>query len=278
MREIDSLFTRRQEALTQRFSELERLQQLNPLVDKVVARVVEADTHVQTPGIGHIRTALWRVCGPIPTGKAFASPFYDESDAVVSGYSNPEDLKSSTIRQPMRSRVFVLAHNETEGGKVGKKLEEWLDGKKEAKSKVIIHTITSGGAISFDPHSVTFAAVKVDGGGTYCYEIIPNDNKGKIIATEALQDEFGDIRQKFGYIDNCLVKAVELPPIDRRYVEDELKRMLELFPKPPQPEKVGKFDKLRNTLGKISTKVSQSVGEKNKGSSSSPVDNTVNKT
>ncbi|MFZ1249092.1 MAG: hypothetical protein WAQ24_02115 [Candidatus Saccharimonadales bacterium] len=277
MRETDSLFARRQEALVQRFGELERLQQLNPLVDQVVARVVEADTHVSTPGLGHIKTALRRVAGDIPTGKAFASAFYDTSDSVVSDFSNPEDLETSTLRQPVRSRVFVIADNESEGGKVGKKIEEWLDGKKEAKSKVIIHTMTSGGAISFDIHSITFAAVKVEGGGTYCYEIVPNDNKGKIIATEAMQNEFGDIREKFGYIDNCSVKAVELSPIDRKFVEDELKRITEVLPKPVQPEKIGKVDKIRKKLGAMSAKLSHSTGNKVTKSTTAPVNNPLDK-
>lgn len=272
MRDTDNLFARRQEALVQRFGELERLQELNPLVDQVVTRVVEADTNVSTPGLVHIKTALRRVVGDIPTGKAFASSFYDKDDAVVSDFDNPEDLETSTARQPVRSRVFVIADNETEGGKIGKKIDEWLDGKKEAKSKVILHTMTSTGAISFDIHSITFAAVKVEGGGTYCYEIVPNDNKGKIIATEAMQNEFGDVRERFGYIDNCPVKAVELSAIDRQFVGDELKRILEALPKPVQPEKTSKLEKVYKKLGAISTRFTHTVGDRSNATETSSAD------
>lgn len=249
------------------------MQELNPLVDQVVTRVVEADTNVSTPGLVHIKTALRRVVGDIPTGKAFASSFYDKDDAVVSDFDNPEDLETSTARQPVRSRVFVIADNETEGGKIGKKIDEWLDGKKEAKSKVILHTMTSTGAISFDIHSITFAAVKVEGGGTYCYEIVPNDNKGKIIATEAMQNEFGDVRERFGYIDNCPVKAVELSAIDRQFVGDELKRILEALPKPVQPEKTSKLEKVYKKLGAVSTRFTHTIGDKSKATEASSVDN-----
>ena len=272
MRDTDNLFARRQNALVQRFGELERLQELNPLADQVVARVVEADTHIPTPGLGHIKTALRRVIGDIPTGKAFVSAFYDTNDAVVSDFDNPEDLEKSTVRQPVRSRVFVIADNDPEGGKIGKKIEEWIDGKKEAKSKVILHTMTSTGAISFDIHSITFAAVKVEGGGTYCYEIVPNDNEGKIVATEAMQNEFGDIRERFGYIDTCPVKAVELSAIDRQFVGDELKRILDEIPKPVKPEEISKLEKVYKKLGTISTRFSQTISDKSKVTSTGTSD------
>ncbi len=48
MKDTDYLFAKRHDVLTQRFAELERLQGLNPLVDQVVTRVVEADTSVST--------------------------------------------------------------------------------------------------------------------------------------------------------------------------------------------------------------------------------------
>lgn len=257
MRETDNLYTRRQEALTQRFGELERLQQLNPLVDKVAARVVATGERVATPGIADVKIALRRMIGDIPTGKAYASSFYDTQDTLVSDFEDAAELESSVVQQPIRSRIFVINENEQGGGKLGSKIDEWIDGKKEAKSKVIIHTMTSDGAISFDMHSITFVAVKVDGGGTHCYEIVPNDNKGKIIATEAMQNEFGDIREKFGYIDNCRVKAVELTPVDRNFVQDELRRVLQELPEPPKVEKQSRLGKVRKKIGAIGTKSSQ---------------------
>lgn len=272
MRDTDNLFARRQEALVQRFGELERLQELNPLVDQVVTRVLEAHTSISTPGLVHVKTALRRVVGDIPTGKAFASSFYDKDDAVVSDFDSPEDLEVSTARQPVRSRVFVIADNETEGGKIGKKIDEWLDGKKEAKSKVVLHTMTPTDEISFDIHSITFAAVKVEGGGTYCYEIVPNDNKGKIIATEAMQNEFGDVRERFGYIDNCPVKAVELSAIDRQFVGDELRHILEALPKPVQPEKTSRLEKVGKKLGAIITRFTHTIGHRNKATETSSTD------
>lgn len=273
MRHTDSLYTRRQEALVKRFGELERSQQLNPLVDEVVARVVSADSRESTPGLDDIKTALRRACGDIPTGKAFASVFYDTRDAVVSDFSSPDDLAAATTQQPIRSRIFVVADNERVGGKVGKKIDEWFEGEKKAASKVIIHTVTSGGEISFDIHSITFVAVRIEGGGTHCYEIIPNDNRGKVIATEAMQNEFGDIREKFGRIDYCPIKAIELSLIDRSFVENELNRALEVLPELAVPEKVGKFDKVCKKLGKISTRVSQTVGGKFTDSISTPGNN-----
>ena len=261
MENTSDLFTKQQGVFTQRHGELERLQRPNPLVDQVIDRVVGADTHVPTPGINHIRTALRRVCGNIPTGKAFASPFYDINDAVVSDFNDPKGLEVSTIQQPVRSRIFVIADN-AEGGMVGKKIDKWLDGEQETESKVVIHTITPGGDISFDIHSITFVAVKVAGGGTHCYAIVPNDNRGKIIATEAMQNEFGDIRERFGYIDTCPVKAVELSPIDRGFVEDELKRVLEVIPESDQPGRVNKLHHLCKKLGVIGTQVSQIMTNK----------------
>ena len=145
---------------------------------------------------------------------------------------------------------------------VGKKIDKWLDGEQETESKVVIHTITPGGDISFDIHSITFVAVKVAGGGTHCYAIVPNDNRGKIIATEAMQNEFGDIRERFGYIDTCPVKAVELSPIDRGFVEDELKRVLEVIPESDQPGRVNKLHHLCKKLGVIGTQVSQIMTNK----------------
>lgn len=277
MENTSGLYTKLQGALAQRFDELNRLQQLNPLVDQVIDRVVGAGTHVPTPGIGHIKTALRRVCGDIPTGEAFASPFYDINDAVISGLNTLEDLEASTIQQSVRSQIFVIANNTIEGGKVGKKIEEWLDGEQEAKSMVVIHTMTPEGDISFDIHSITFVAVKVKGGGTHCYAIVPNDNKGKIIATEAMQNEFGDIRESFGYIDTCPVKAVDLSPIDKGFVEDELKRALEVLPKRSRPEIENKFDRIRKGLGGIGTRVSQLMTNRPKVFAPTSVDNSPDK-
>ncbi len=90
-----------------------------------------------------------------------------------------------------------------------------------------------------------------------------------------MQNELGDIREKFGHIDTCPIKAVELSVIDRQLVRNELERILEVLPEHIQPEKPRKLKKIHEKLGVISTRFTHGLGDISKKTDTSSADNSA---
>lgn len=180
---------------------------------------------VRVPRMGHVRAAVQRQLNEMgvsfPKGKVRITPGYDQ----FSLGEPPIDYVS---------RLMVITGDDEDNFMLAM-LENLVEDKpKSVGTAVLVHTIVPASVKKV--HSVdaiTFIAVQASSGESYYFTLGPNDQKGKIIGTEAMQSEFGDIREHFGHIDRCPFKAVPCEANTIMLIREELTRAKNLLVKAP---------------------------------------------
>lgn len=205
---------KRRDGLEARAGELLAAADMSATADKLTSLVREREKTVALPGIGHIRVALSRALRDewinLPQGAIYSTDAYDEF--TWTKQTELEGIEEVEVGMNYVSKLYcVTGDKKPEQGRFLSALSNLLDEDPKNSNVIYIQTVTPKDAQSvFEYQAVTFVAVKSSGGKIYWFTLEENDNKGKIIAVEALQDEYGSLRDRVGPIDTCPIKAAKV--------------------------------------------------------------------
>ena len=239
--------------------------EFSPVIERTVGSMREQGQTASVPGIGHIRTALSRALSDelvwLPRGRVYKTRPYDEYLPPGSSIEGLDDQ----VTLPYVSRLYCVTDDEHESDSRLDRLLNRLTIQEKNNNVIFMHTLTPKAAQEiFEYQSVTMVAVKCHGGKTFWFTLEPNDNKGKVIPVEAMQSEFGELRDSIGPIDKCPIKAVPVKPVDVPLLQDEIKAVSEMLEKQkPEPEKPIS-ERLRRKLGDTTAKIMQNFGSMSK--------------
>ena len=185
-------------------------------IDSIAQSNFEYDHMVAIPRIGHIKTALHREL----YSDGVSLP---KGDAYISGVYDAFDLGRPKVKYA--SRIISLSDKKSES-KLSRTIDKIFDETDPVTStKVLFHTITpleTRRITSID--TITFAAVSVGSGESYYFTFENNDNINKVVTSEVVGNDEGEVRERFGKVDKCPIKAVRASKEQTMLIVEELKR------------------------------------------------------
>lgn len=172
-------------------------------INKIVNWATEDCKTLAFPRVSQVRQAVQRELNEygvvFARGTVYQTPAYDGFDASREGDAPSMQFES----------MIAVVTRENSDGKFANFLDR-LDGiSKDSGAVALIHMtkpITSPAVAGIE--SINFVVVKPKSNESFWFTLEPNDNKGKVLATEAMQNEFGVVRERFGPIDKLPIKAV----------------------------------------------------------------------
>ncbi len=202
------------------------------------------------PRVGMVRTAVQRSLNEhwmaFPKGDVHVSRGYDRFNIAEADSATPMYYES---------RLAVVGGDDTSEGILYRFLEKLVDGAPSASGGTAILHITApveaNMILSVD--TINFAVVKSKSGESFWYTLEENRNKGKVMASEAREDETGAIREKYGRIDTLPLVAIPASVEQVALMLDELKHASGVLIKetPPQKSKSERAKEKASEVGSL---------------------------
>lgn len=157
---------------------------------------------VGVPRLGHYRTGLQRVMNAegvsVPDGKIYKTLSY-------------EDFSIGEPSVEYENRLLIQTSDTDDSkSRVTNFVDKIFDENPRHKGTFVIFGVTTPKDIPrvTSVEAITFAVVQANSGEAFGFVFRENPNKGKIRPTEGMSDEWGEVRERVGYIDTCSVEAV----------------------------------------------------------------------
>jgi hypothetical protein len=212
----DFLFSDFAEKINSNTAELFFYKNAKSMIDSIAESNIEYDQRIAVPRLCHVKTALQRELYSdgvtLPKG-----------DAYISGVYDAFDVGEPKVRYA--SRIISQSDKKSES-KITKTLDKFFDEDEPTTStKLLFHTITpleTRHIKSID--TITFAVASISSGESYYFTLQANDNLDKVITSEVIGNEEGEVRERLGKVDKCPIKAVRASKEQTMLIVEELKR------------------------------------------------------
>ena len=218
MRPDEPLFISFENKIEEHTPSLFAYEEMRRVTANILIHARENCRSVALPRLGHFRTALQRSLSPdgltIPSGKTYLTSSY-------------EDFTLGEPAIEYENRLVVLTNDKDKTkGRIANALDRVLDEKPQHKGVFVVLGLVSPKETSkvTSVDGIMFAVVQSNSGEAFAFTFAENSNFGKVRATEAMSNEFGDVRERFGNIDTCSVEARRMSSEEMALVKDELEK------------------------------------------------------